>query len=513
MTDADVAIVGYGPVGQSLATLLGRLGWSVVVFDRQAGLYPLPRACHLDHEAMRILQSMGIADEIDAAIVPVREYLLLRADLTVLSDLPRGWETPTGWEPSYHFFQPDIEGIFDRAAKATPGVTVRQGVEVRGIRDRGDDVVLTVGAPDSGDDEEVSARFVIGADGANSFVRQAMGIVQEDLGFEATWVVNDVELHEGVPALDVPDTGQVLDPVQPRHMAWLGGRHYRWEFMLVGGEDPVAATRPEAVWEKLGRWVDPSTADLLRSAAYTFRSLVAETFARGRIALAGDAAHLMPPFMGQGMVSGMRDAATLAWMVDLVLRGSVPVSALRLYTEGRRAHVTAFMRQSMEVGLMVCETDPVRARERDRALEAQTHTPPPFQPSVTAFVGSHPLAGTLAVQPRIANREGARLGDVLGFRFALISRAGLAGLSPRSQDVLARWNAVSAVIRPASEAQDDDLLDAELIETGDRFTRWLTEADADWVLVRPDGYVADAGRGTAELDRSLAALDGELAAD
>lgn len=505
MTDIDVAIVGYGPVGQSLATLLGRLGWSVVVFDRQPGLYPLPRACHLDHEAMLILQAMGIADEVDAAIVPVREYLLLRPDLTVLSDLPRGWETPTGWEASYHFFQPDIEGIFDRAAKATPGVTVRQGVEVRGIEDRGSEVVLTIGVTGEIESEKVTARYVVGADGANSFVRDALGIGQEDLGFQATWVVNDVELHEGVPALDVPDTGQVLDPAQPRHMAWLGGRHYRWEFMLVGDADPVDATRPEVVWEKLGRWIDPSTADLLRSASYTFRSLVADTFARGRVALAGDAAHLMPPFMGQGMVSGMRDAATLAWTLDLILRGAAPVTALDLYTRSRRAHVVAYMRQSMEVGLLVCETDVVKARERDRALEQQTVTPPPFQPQVTAFVGEHPLAGTLAVQPRIASQGGARLGDILGFRFALLSLEPL----PVS-DAARRWldmlGAVEAVIRPEGSL----IADGEFAEVGQRFTGWLADAGADWVLVRPDGYVADAGRGSRELDSSLGALSSEL---
>ncbi|GAA2011295.1 bifunctional 3-(3-hydroxy-phenyl)propionate/3-hydroxycinnamic acid hydroxylase [Microbacterium ulmi] len=506
MTDADVAIVGYGPVGQSLAILLGRLGWRVVAFDRQPELYPLPRACHLDHEAMRILQAMGIADAVHEAIVPAREYLLLRADLSVLSDLPRGWRTPTGWEASYHFFQPDIEGIFDRAATSTPGVRIRQGVEVRTIESTAQEVVLTVGAPGSPGTETVRATFAIGADGANSFVRRALGIGEEDLGFEATWVVNDVEVHEGRSLPDVPDTGQVLDPAQPRHMAWLGGRHYRWEFMLSPGADPVQAAAPEAVWPTLSRWVDPSTADLLRSAAYTFRSLVADTFRSGRVMLAGDAAHLMPPFMGQGMVSGMRDAATLAWMLDLVLRGSAPVAFLDAYTRSRRPHVLAFIRQSMEVGLLVCETDPVKAAARDRVLAAQIETPPPFQPAVTAFVGDHPLAGTIAVQPRIANRDGRLLDDVLGFRFALLSPAAI-DVGADVAAALRRLGAATAVIRPRGSAPSE----GDLVEADRRFTDWLAASGADWVLVRPDGYVATAGAGAESLEESLASLWGEIA--
>ena len=194
----------------ALATLLGRQGWSVLVLEKQSVLYPLPRACHLDHEAMRILQAMGIAEEINAAVVPAREYLLLRADLSVLSDLPRDWQTPSGWEASYHFYQPDIEGIFDAAAKSTPGVTVRQSTTVRTVSDLGDRVALTL----DGCAEPVFARFVVGADGANSLVREQTGISRDDLGFQATWVVVDVEMKDGAKSPDVPDTGQVLDPSQ-----------------------------------------------------------------------------------------------------------------------------------------------------------------------------------------------------------------------------------------------------------------------------------------------------------
>ncbi|WP_052355103.1 bifunctional 3-(3-hydroxy-phenyl)propionate/3-hydroxycinnamic acid hydroxylase [Arthrobacter sp. I3] len=498
-TSYDVAIVGYGPVGQILATLLGRQGWSVLVLDKQAGLYPLPRACHLDHEAMRILQAMGISEEINAAIVPAREYLLLRADLSVLSNLPRGWETPSGWESSYHFYQPDIEGIFDATAKSTPGVEVRQSTNVRTASDLGDRVALTV----DGGEEPIFARFVVGADGANSLVREQAGIARDNLGFEATWVVIDVEMKAWAKAPGVPDTGQVLDPAQPSHMAWLGGDHYRWEFMIVDGADPVEAAKPENVWPKLRRWITEDTATLLRSTTYTFQSLVASTFNLGRVLLAGDAGHLMPPFMGQGMISGMRDAMTLSWMLNKVLKGTAPVDFMDAYTESRRPHVTEFIAESVRVGQMVCETDPAKAAERDRKLEAQREANPPFQPQLGAGFVDGPLGGRLAVQPRIAGSKGALLDDVLGSSFALVTvhpdvQGGLSASARRHLELLgvsiAAMSAQSA--EPSPETRS-------LVEQGSRFADWLSAADADWVLVRPDAYVFDAGRGTEALEESI----------
>lgn len=498
-TNYDVAIVGYGPVGQTLATLLGRQGWSVLVLDKQAGLYPLPRACHLDHEAMRILQAMGISEKINAAIVPAREYLLLRADLSVLSNLPRGWETPSGWESSYHFYQPDIEDIFDATAKSTPGVTVRQSTNVQTVSDLGDRVALTV----DGGAEPIFARFVVGADGANSLVREQATIARDDFGFEATWVVIDVEMKEGATAPDVPDTGQVLDPAQPSHMAWLGGDHYRWEFMIVDGADPVEAAKPENVWPKLRRWIKEDTATLLRSTTYTFHSLVASTFNQGRILLAGDAAHLMPPFMGQGMISGMRDAMTLSWMLNKVLNGTAPVDFMDAYTDSRRPHVTEYIAESVRVGQMVCETDPAKAAERDRKLEAQTEANPPFQPQLGAGFVDGALGGRLAVQPRIACHKGALLDNVLGSSLTLLTAHpdvldGLSGSAKRHLELLDV--SVATISAHSTEASPGA---GSLVEQGSRFTDWLGAADADWVVVRPDAYVFDAGKGTGALEESI----------
>lgn len=502
----DVAIVGYGPVGQSLATLLGRRGIGVVVFDRQEGLFPLPRACHLDHETMRILQAMGIADEIDQAIVPATEYHLLRADGRLLARLPRDWETPSGWESSYHFFQPDVEVIFDETAKSTPGVTVRQGAAVAAVADEGDRVGLTLD-----DGEIVHARFVVGADGANSLVREAAGIPREDLGFEATWVVVDVEVDEGHEVPDIPDTAQVLDPSRPRHMAWLGGRHVRWEFMVLDS-DPTDVASPERIWPLLAEWVTPETATMLRSATYTFRSLVAETFNLGRILLAGDAAHVMPPFLGQGMVSGMRDAATLSWILDLVLRGAAPLRLLDAYTLCRRSHVTEFIAESVRVGQMVCETDPVKAAARDAALEQSVDDDPaPFQPRVGGFYVPGPLGGLLSLQPRVGT-DARLLDDVLGTGFAVVARdaADLSAAPIREISALggsAAWVCSGAAV--GAPLPDGVRLPGGvriLDEAGTRFSDWLSAVGHSWAIVRPDGYVYDSGSGSEALGASVAGL-------
>lgn len=516
----DVAIVGYGPVGQVLATLLGRNGWSVAVVDKQAGLYPLPRACHLDHEAMRILQGAGIASEIEPAIAPAREYQLLRADLTVISDLPRGWETPSGWESSYHFYQPDIEDVFDQAAKTTPGVSVRQGVEAVAIADRGDHVELTLATgadtADTADTgcaqrEELRARFVVGADGANSFVRAALAIPQQDLGFEATWVVVDVLLDAGHERLSVPDTGQVLDPAQPRHVAWLGGNHYRWEFMVLEGAEPQESARPENIWAKLSQWVTPDSAQLLRAATYTFRSLVAETLNEGRVLLAGDAAHVTPPFMGQGMVAGLRDAATLAWVLDPILRGAAPLSFADTYTRSRRPHIVAYIDESVRVGQMICETDPLKAAERDRLLEVQTETPPPFQPPVGAFFLPGPLSGHLSVQPRVTAGGGALLDDVLGRGFALLTvdaadLGALEGLDAASDRALRALRLDTALLLRHGAEPPHVRGVRVLEEIGAKFSDWLGSAGMSWVVVRPDGYVYAAGTGRDALRAALNTL-------
>lgn len=513
---ADVAIVGYGPVGQSLAIMLGNMGWKTVVIEKQQQIYPLPRACHFDHEAMRIFQSMGIAGSIEASSVPAREYKLLKSDGSLLASLPRDWESPSGWEASYHFYQPDIEAVLDRAARSTPNVSVRPGVTALQVEDHGGYArVSTTG--EAGGPGRIDARYVIGADGANSIVRSQSGIGFQDLGFEATWLVADVLVKEGHEVPRIPDTAQVCDPEQPTHMAWLGGRHLRWEFMLVGNQTPESVENPEYIWPRLARWVSPEDAELVRYTAYTFRSLVAESFNKGRVLLAGDAAHLMPPFMGQGMVSGLRDAATLTWILDLVLKGTASGELLDSYTSSRSPHVMEYIHESVRVGRLVCETDPEKARLRDEQMTDAGQTPDPFQPAVGSIFQTGPLAGHLSVQPRVGTEDGKLLDDVVGPGFKLLTtdRQDLDGLSDGARAVIGHAGVRTILLHAAADevaAPDsgEESPAAVLTEQGTKFLDWTRNHAVTSVLVRPDGYVYGAVTGFGPLSSLLENLREDL---
>ena len=491
--DADVLIVGYGPVGQSLAALLGQAGHRVVVAERRQGRYETPRAGHFDHEIMRVFQSMHIADEVGTVAEPARLYEFIDPDGEVVSRLPREWDAPSGWDASYHFYQPELEDVLDAAVRRIPSVDVRFGNAVIALSDRGDHVVATLQ-----DGSTVTARFVVGADGANSAVRSLSGIASDDLGFQADWLVVDIKRVPGAGEIDIPDTGQVLNPARPSHMGRVGQRHFRWEFMLVEGDDPAEMVTPEKIWQLLEPWIGPEDGEIVRQTVYTFRSVVAETFRRGSIVLAGDSAHLMPPFLGQGMCSGIRDAATLGWMLDLVLTGTSGADLLDLYTTSRRSHVLAYIEESVRIGTVVCETDPVRAAQRREAMRSATELPAPFEPPIGGgFRVGDALAGKLAVQPLLLTSGGAsgRSDDVLGGGFTLFTleepdEAAAAAIAQLERAIGLR----SAIVGPGGVAADG-VLDA-----------WLTGAGAVAVLVRPDFYVF----GTAAEASGVADLLGSL---
>jgi 2-polyprenyl-6-methoxyphenol hydroxylase-like FAD-dependent oxidoreductase len=496
--DADVIIVGYGPVGQTLAALLGQSGHRVVVCERRSGRYETPRAGHFDHEIMRVFQQLGVAEEVLRVADPARLYEFLDPDGSVVSRLPRDWAAPSGWDASYHFYQPELEEVLDEAVRRQASVEVRFESNVVGIRQESDDVVVEL--EDGG---TLSARYVIGADGANSGIRTLSGIGTQDLGFQADWLVVDVKPLPGAAHIDIPDTGQVLDPARPSHMGRVSQRYFRWEFMLVEGDDPREITEPDRIWQLLAPWIDPSQGTLIRQTVYTFRSIVADTFRDGSVLLAGDAAHLMPPFLGQGMCSGIRDAATLGWMLDLVLRGSARDELLDDYTAARRSHVLAYIEESVRIGTVVCETDPVLAAQRRATLMASTEIPPPFEPSIGAgFRAGDPLAGALAVQPVLEARDGATglSDDVLGAGFTLLSVA-----EPNPETA-----ASIADLQHEIDLRVGILGSGGLSEVGDALVDWLTGGGVVAAVVRPDFYVFGTAATTQDVPGLLADLRASL---
>ena len=385
--DADVAIVGYGPVGQALATLLGRAGHRVLVFERFNEIYRLPRAVHLDHEIMRLLQSLGLADALAQQMVPVRDYqwfgangeLLLRFDVEGLA--------PSGWESDYMFFQPELERAIDRHACAEPGVSVERGWVAEGLVDSDEGVALRIRRVveqeagrlvSTGDVRTVTGRWLVGADGANSFVREAGAITRRDLGFQERWLVVDAAPHDMRALAHLPIASQRCDPARPTTIVQSGPSHRRWEFMLLPGEQPADFEDPDRVWALLEPWYRPEDGALTRSAVYEFRSMLAEQMRRGHVLLVGDAAHLTPPFLGQGLCSGLRDAANVAWKLDLVLRGLASEELLDTVDPERQPQNEAIIQLAVELGKVLCQLDPQAAAERDQTLR-QAGPPPPLR--------------------------------------------------------------------------------------------------------------------------------------
>ncbi len=388
---ADVAIVGYGPTGQALSLLLGRLGHSVIVIDRWPDLYPLPRAVHFDHEVARIFQAAGVMADVARITESADTYQWRNADGQMLLELDSRGMGPSGWSIAHMFAQPQLERVLDRARKSaaerrsSPGVerSERHGNRRSAFASKSTRGKIQDGQwVATGEQGIVKARWLIGADGANSFVRQALGIKVHDLGFAFDWLVVDVKPRQQRDWK--PKNWQLCDPRRPTTIVSGGPARRRWEFMALPGEQPAEMNRADVAWRLLAPWgMTPETAELERHAVYTFRGQWAEQWRIGRVLLAGDAAHLMPPFAGQGLCSGMRDSMALAWRLDAVLRGLAHEDLLDSYGPERSGHVQELIAFSIELGKVICVPDPEAARQRDLqmiAAQAQPGYQPPPPP-------------------------------------------------------------------------------------------------------------------------------------
>lgn len=341
----DVAIVGYGPTGASLAVALGRQGLRVVVHERSTEPYSMPRACHLDAEIARILARYGLEQQLHDLLTESAGMQYVDGAGRVLFTFEGFEREPLlGWHEDYVFVQPELEAALRDAVAGLPSVTVRLGEPAPSV-----------------DDLLESAAFVVACDGATSATRQALGIGFADLGYDEPWLVIDVMLrHEPDPPLP-SIIQQVCDPARLATFVPSHGDHRRWEFRLAEGETPDP-------WALLAPWgITPAHGDLVRAVPYRFHALVAEQWRGGpdgRVFLAGDAAHMMPPFMGQGLCSGVRDADALAWRLGEVLRGEVRGEAADRLLDGygreRRRHTEQVVAMSVEAGRTLARlaTDP-----------------------------------------------------------------------------------------------------------------------------------------------------------
>ena len=489
---ADVAVIGYGPTGMAMAGLLAQAGHRVLVLERYAGLYNLPRAAIFDDETMRTLDKLGVAEEMLPKLHVQRNYEWVNTAGHLLIDHSFAERGRSGWAEWYMMYQPELEEALDAACRARPNIEISHGATVVDLEQDLSGVTLYVRQLD-GSRRSVRCQYAVACDGGNSVVRRHLGIGEHDYGFSEPWMVCDFRLSRPV---DLPSARQVGDPLRPVSIISLGPRHHRFSFMLDSEEDFAIASDPDLIWERVAGYLERSDAELIRVATYTFRSLVADRWRADRIVLAGDAAHQMPPFLGQGMCSGIRDAQNLAFKFDLVLRGRRGADILDSYQTEREPHVRAVVEKGIELGRLQTVRDPDAAAERDRRLlaaraEGRDTGSMRFPGLTTGFLSAtpSPARGALSIQVDVddAGHRG-RFDEVIGRGFVMIvtddvySSLGAGGTADalRAAGVLV----TGLTLEPARTVPGRVVLDVE-----GTYHEWMRDHDVVAVVIRPDFYV------------------------
>lgn len=480
MEHFDVAIVGYGPTGATLAHLLGQCGLKTLVLERESVAYHLPRAVHFDAEVMQVFQWIGIAEAMEPKTFYHPGMRFVDGSGKLLLDWPRPQgEGPQGWRANYRFHQPDLEELLRERLKARSSVSVRTRCDVFNAEDKGDLVELRFEDMSRGKVERVTAKYVVGCDGARSLIRRYIESDMEDYGFHERWLVVDVILNQ-----DKPDLGdhsiQYCVPERPATYVRCPGLRRRWEITVLPDEDANEISKPEYVWKLLSDWVTPEEAVLERTAVYVFHSLVAERWRKGRLLLAGDACHQTPPFMGQGMCAGIRDVANLYWKLALACQGKVKGNRaeflLDTYESERKPNAAEYIRTAVRLGGLI------NAAGTEEALRAalpgvdgsarMVSIAPPLGPGL----GFGDKAGRLFGQPRLS--DGDLMNEVYPHQFALVS-----------EDDLARGLELPPGVALVTTAQSNA-------------DRHLAHLGARAAVLRPDGHTL----GAADTKEELALL-------
>ena len=489
-----VVIVGAGPTGLTAAALLAARGVRCLVLERRAEGSELPRGVHVDDEVMRILQHVGISHDFAPLTRAALGLRLLDRRHRTMAEFARDRAIGEhGYPQANMFHQPDLERLLRSRVDGLPGVELRTGHEVAAF-EHAPDGGVTVVATDvvSGSVENFAASVVLGCDGTASTVRDLLGIRLRDLHFEERWLVVDIRASRPVNSWN--GVHQVCDPSRAATFMRVTGDRLRFEFRLAAGEDADELAEPASLGSLLAPWTATDRLDgleVVRTAEYTFRARLAERWRDGRVFLLGDAAHQTPPFIGQAIGLGLRDAENVAWKVAAVLAGGAPESLLDTYEAERKPHARALIRKAITAGWAMTGGQDQAAWIRRGVLSGLCRVPqisrtvldrpsPPLRSGALVARRASPrsLAGRLVPQPALAS-PAQRLDDAMGDGFVVIADEAL----------------------PMALATIADRLQAKVFQLGDPATAgpwgpavpllraWLQRGHASAVLIRPDRVV------------------------
>jgi 3-(3-hydroxy-phenyl)propionate hydroxylase len=529
---AQVVIVGAGPNGLTAAHYMALYGVQCVVLELSEEILPYPRAVGMDDEALRVLQTVGIAEPALKDMirnVPLRYY---NARGVCFAEVKPS-RADYGWPMRNIFMQQLLEGTLREELAGHECVDLRLGHEMLELRQEDGGVVLRVKGND-GHAYELRADYVIGADGGRSSVRKQLGIELAGMTHPRKWVVVDAAND----SLDAPYTALHADPERPFVCIYLPYGYRRWEFMLHEHEDESKMCQEENIRRLIEKHIgDAAKAlDIVRIRSYTHSSRVAERFVDGRVALIGDAAHISPPWAGQGLNSGLRDVANLCWKVAAAAKGRVSPTVIDSYDDERRGHATDLVALADNMGAVLGLTNPMLAGVRDWIFQAvsgvedlRSHLAEfKFKPKATITRGliyrerpdihEDDLVGKLFIQPFVEDEDGRRVrfDDVLGPWYSVVGFRvdPAAALSPSSRDF---WEGLETRFVQVNRSRSGRGRNAPLrvdgitcVEDVDNvLADWFTAARDNVVVVRPDRFVAAITR-PERLDEVLGSLAGKL---
>jgi len=367
MREFDITIVGLGPAGGTLSNLLAMHGFSILILDREKSFYPLPRAVHFDDEIMRVFQTIGITKDFLKYTIINKGTKFVNSREKVILDWPRPKKiTDNGWYPSYRFHQPDLEKQLRKKLKKYKKVFIEQNSEVKKITNSKNHVDIVYTNTRNHKEYYVRSKYLVGCDGANSVTRKQMKTKMDNLGFTQKWAVVDLILKK--KKNNLPDrTIQYSNPKQPATYCRNVGKRRRWEFAIKKNQSDKKVLSENYIWNFLKPWLNKSEAIIERKTIYQFESAIARKWRKGRIFIAGDAAHLMPPFMGQGMCAGIRDASNLAWKIATCLRVKHNDTFLNTYQTERSLNVKEYIETTMRMGEFVNAVESIQITDNIRS--------------------------------------------------------------------------------------------------------------------------------------------------
>ena len=500
-TVCDVAIVGYGPVGIIFSALLAKHGLKVVVVERWPERYKLPRAVHFDGEIMRTaFQALGVAEQIEMVSRTLVSFETVTPEGEVLETVVAPYFDGSGWRSDYLFYQPEFEDILV-ARGLELGVSVFMGSTVTAVQQDDDHIELTAHRSDDleGEPSMIRASFVFGADGAKSFIRQVIGATKNDLGFPKidNLVVDFIHTNPDREIPQMAENRSIVDPRRPTLTGrWAGGAMSRLEFRVFEHEDKDFLESDEKVWSLIAPYgLTPESGTIHRKTIYTFESSVTSSWREGRVFLLGDAAHTTPPYLGQGMCAGIRDAVNLTWKVVAVLAGQADFKLLDTYQSERLPAVTGLIKLACAIGERVQITDPEQAKLRDEALRVantgiKPRRSPPFPRLGEGLLvgpddeGAHALDGLPSIQGRvICKGKVSRLDHFLQSGWTILARHPVPDdlFNARQKAVL---SAVSMQIAHLSRGTGEHFIDLDA-----DYDLWFRATGRKAFLVRPDAYI------------------------